>query len=345
MNELLIGSLDSYTTSIKFKEKQIVTSFVEIGRLLKEVRDSKAYKEKYSEFELYIEAEGFQFSRRHADRLIQIANEFSDIDVSKLGITRCLDLLSLPISTREAIKEEISKPDADIESIQKAILDQKELLKDSETPLVDVVSPVVHAADNIETLDRALSYLSEELDNVFIGLEGLQQSSDDRLEIYGKDLMIYDLMTKDFPCKVNISNNTKGIKLSMLLRCVKSSQDIDTFDPHGIPKESIKEFAESLNYNDYSSLKKFANVFISAFGTIDKDNMFCKSVIFVPLYNIWFVNSHRFSDVDFSNRLKSIIANPLVIQYSRLGGYEAQIQLRKIMLDIMNKGYSKNLLR
>lgn len=98
--------LENFTERIKSKEKQIVVSFVEIGKELKEVRDQQVYKEKYSDFEDYMVQEGFNFSARHGWRMIAIVEELSDNDVRKLGISKCIELLKLPAPQREQLLEE-----------------------------------------------------------------------------------------------------------------------------------------------------------------------------------------------------------------------------------------------
>lgn len=94
---------------------------------MKKIRDEKIYKEKYSEFGDYIKEEGFQFSERHAYRMMKVAEEFSDINVTKIGISKCLEVLKLPLSSRELVKEELQKENPDLDSVEKTILHNQEL--------------------------------------------------------------------------------------------------------------------------------------------------------------------------------------------------------------------------
>ena len=165
--------LENFTERIKSKEKQIVVSFVEIGKELKEVRDKQIYKEKYSEFGDYVNSSGFKFSERHAYRMIAICEEFSDIDVTKFGITKTLELLKLPAPERQQLIEEKDIEEMSVRELKEEVEDKKIEIEEKPKPdqqIIDV-KPTIKYSDKVELLDSTLDYLSEELDNVFSGLE------------------------------------------------------------------------------------------------------------------------------------------------------------------------------
>ena len=99
--------LENFTERIKSKEKQIVVSFVEIGKELKEVRDKQIYKEKYDNLVAYIE-DNFSFNKSMGYNMILVFEEFSNRleKVQKLGITKCIELLKLPAPERQQLMEE-----------------------------------------------------------------------------------------------------------------------------------------------------------------------------------------------------------------------------------------------
>lgn len=183
MNDVTFSNLNQYTVAIKEREGAVVSNFYEIGCLLKEVRDSKFYKETHSEFGNYLSHSGFQFSERHAYNMIAIATEFSATHCTKLGISKCLQILELPLSSKEVIKEELARPNPDLASVENTIQAQQELklelAKDIDAPLLHVPESVqeMSVSDKVDMLDKALSYLDEELDNVFSGLSNLNPTA------------------------------------------------------------------------------------------------------------------------------------------------------------------------
>ena len=167
--------LDNYTQQIKEKEKQIVLNFVDIGKQLKEVRDEKIYKEKYSEFGDYINSSGFKFSEVHAYRMIAVYTEFSNIDVTKIGITKCIELLKLPALEREKVMQDNNVEDMSVREVSEVVEDKKvETEVEQEVQQSQDIKPI-KVADKIDMLDKALSYLSEELDNVLNGMNDIQK--------------------------------------------------------------------------------------------------------------------------------------------------------------------------
>lgn len=169
--------LDESTNFIKVREKAIVSNFYEIGQELKEVRDKQLYKEKYSEFGDYIEQEGFQFSESHGYRMIQIVEEYSRIDTTKIGITKCIALLSLPIEKRQEVLE--TKPIEEM-SVREVREEVQQITQETEKPIpiIEIVEEPQGEVDifkKVNMLDNALGYLSEELDNVLFGLDKVQR--------------------------------------------------------------------------------------------------------------------------------------------------------------------------
>lgn len=186
MSKSIQLTLNQYTTEIKQCEKEVVSNFYKIGQMLKEVRDSGVYKQKYSDFEDYLDREEFQFSVRHGWRMISIVEEFSDSDVRKLGVTKCLELMALPIEKREKFIESKDIQDMSVRELHQEV--QKEVAQIAEETgeqrQLANFNSTVNVSDKVDMLDKALSYLSEELDNVFEGLDSIKKKPGDYQQEY-----------------------------------------------------------------------------------------------------------------------------------------------------------------
>ncbi len=105
-------NLTDYTIQIRFKSKTIVNNFIEVGNLLKKVRDKEIFKESFNTFTDYLEQEHPKFSRSFVLRLIQLVEDPKLCSTSnKLGICKTLELLK--ISDREG-REELSQKAEDM---------------------------------------------------------------------------------------------------------------------------------------------------------------------------------------------------------------------------------------
>lgn len=117
---------------IKGNENLIGVGLWNIGNELKIIKDTRSYEEKgYNDFEEYVESE-LKYSKRHANRFIQIAGEYTGTSMSqipRLGITKLISLTDLPTEEREAFIEENPVEDMTTRELRQAIKEKKELEK------------------------------------------------------------------------------------------------------------------------------------------------------------------------------------------------------------------------
>lgn len=125
-------TLDQLTKEIKERELSLAKNFIEIGQRLKSIRDNEIYKSQYTEFGDYIDSSGFQFSERHAYRMIQVAEQFSDSDVTKIGVSKCVELLKLPEPERAKLEKEIDLQTTSVRELQEKVKELKGKLKKKE---------------------------------------------------------------------------------------------------------------------------------------------------------------------------------------------------------------------
>ena len=175
MEKQLTLKLEEYTKQIKEKEKQIVLNFVDIGKQLKEVRDKQIYKEKFNNWEDYIK-DNFSFSKRNADNMIRVFEVFGKTS-SQIGFWKCLELAKLPEEQRQELMQENNVEDMSVREVSEVVEDKKAELgiEEQQQDLTQTQEESPKVADKVDMLDKALSYLSEELDNVFSGLDNLQK--------------------------------------------------------------------------------------------------------------------------------------------------------------------------
>lgn len=106
MNSLIRKSkLADVTKEILLLKENIIRDFYEIGLRLKEVRDSKLYRQVYKNFEEYCKAE-LNFKKSMAYNLISIVEAFPDIQlVGQIPMSTLLEIKRLPSEKRKEIIE------------------------------------------------------------------------------------------------------------------------------------------------------------------------------------------------------------------------------------------------
>lgn len=97
-----MNELNEAVCTIKSLEKGICTGFIEIGRVLYDVRQNLLFKPKYTSFSGFIEGEHFSFSLMHALNFIKVfeavksilINPEQKVTLEQLGLTRILTLVN-----------------------------------------------------------------------------------------------------------------------------------------------------------------------------------------------------------------------------------------------------------
>lgn len=90
-------NLKEATASLHKLAEGIKTNFIQIGKLLLEIREKRLYKEKYNNFLDYIESENFEFGKSHAYRFMQIAEKFGNFPrVGKINFRTLIQLTYIP---------------------------------------------------------------------------------------------------------------------------------------------------------------------------------------------------------------------------------------------------------
>lgn len=257
--------------------------------------------------------------------------------------------------------------DSHIQAIHGAILDGENPIgilivnkKDKELRLIDGNHRIeaikrfynykeLHKSISIECVLKVYEGLNDEEEREVYANEAKRknESYEDRLCIYKDTIQFWKLLNDEinrFPCKVSIYHSTKSIRFRTILNAfasMKNSQDKGYFEPIFLKKESLIEFAKSLNYEDFILLKNFIEFFQNTFGLIDSSNIFIKSQLFYPLFDIYCKNINLSSDSSFKERFERIINRSDLKSYALLANKEAQKKIRVIMIDYINKGYSK----
>ena len=89
--------LTEKTNLIKSLSKSITSNFIEIGNLLKEVRDKEIYNEKYTCLKDYLKEEDLGFGPGFAYRLIHVMDDPKLVTlVSLKGISKAIELTYVP---------------------------------------------------------------------------------------------------------------------------------------------------------------------------------------------------------------------------------------------------------
>ena len=99
---------------LKEKTKEIInlcssikTNFLDVGKILIEIRDKEIWKEDHKSFRDYLESQDIEFSRSMAYNLIDVHNKFGDMkETHKLGIGKLIQLTYIP---DKEVRKELAK--------------------------------------------------------------------------------------------------------------------------------------------------------------------------------------------------------------------------------------------
>ncbi len=123
---------------IKHLSKNIINNFLDIGSKLKQIRDKKIFKSKYSTFTEFLEREEFTFSKSFVYRLFQIVEDNKlKVVVPLLGITKTIELLH--VSERE-MREELTKKAIQEDLTQTELRTEIKKLKVEHNPIINTES-------------------------------------------------------------------------------------------------------------------------------------------------------------------------------------------------------------
>jgi hypothetical protein len=106
--------IQHHTERIIQNQKEIKQSFWEIGERLVKIRDLiKENKSSFSSFEQYFYEQGFEFSHKHAIKIMKIVTDFSDIRdyAAQVNLGRLIEITYVPDKElrEELVKEVIEK--------------------------------------------------------------------------------------------------------------------------------------------------------------------------------------------------------------------------------------------
>lgn len=207
-----------------------------------------------------------------------------------------------------------------------------------------------HKDIKIECVLKVYKDLTDEEEREVYSLEAKRrnESYEDRLTMYKDSITFLKLLNDPlniFPCKVAIYQARESLKFRTVLSAfatMKDNQDGGKYSPVYLGKEEIVSFAQSLNYEDFVLFKEFMKFFIEIYGKVGEENIFTRSQFFMPLFDIYSKNREHIESPNFNERFRRIIGKPDLMNYYNMGGREAQISVRRVMIDHMNYRVSKN---
>ncbi|KKL83086.1 hypothetical protein LCGC14_1978240 [marine sediment metagenome] len=132
-----MATLTDKTIKIRYMSKNIVNNFIQIGKELKEVRDTDLFKENFLTFTDYLHKEHPQLSDGFVFRLLKVVEDEKLVaSAPKLGITKTLELLYVPDrEIREELTEKAIKEDLTTKDIREEV--KKTKISPERPPLID----------------------------------------------------------------------------------------------------------------------------------------------------------------------------------------------------------------
>ncbi len=137
--------LNEKTKQIKSLCKSIKTNFLDVGKILIEIRDKELWKEKYNSFTGYLESEKFEFTRQYAYNMMDVqklyVKSFDKLSIAKLiELTYVREKKAREDITKKAIKEELTTKEIREEILFKQIhrksqREDEDLIVENDDPL------------------------------------------------------------------------------------------------------------------------------------------------------------------------------------------------------------------
>ena len=173
------------------------------------------------------------------------------------------------------------------------------------------------------------------------------ESYEDRLNMYKDTFQFWKNIqnpNNEFTCKVSIYKQKGSARFRLLLDSLITAKNSSAgnYSPVGLRKINLIKFAKTVNWDDFIMLKEYMKFFQENFGIVDSSNLYMKTQIFMPLFDIWVKNRASVDAKDLARRFKRIINKPDIIQFSGMNCREVNIKMRGIMVNYMNFGTSVN---
>ena len=172
------------------------------------------------------------------------------------------------------------------------------------------------------------------------------QTSDDYLQL-SKDLIpLWKSLMTSFPCKVSIYKSTEGLKLGTLLWVLYVEKNsAENYNPRGLRKGDVVQFALACDSNDYLSLCEFMHLFIATFGIVETSNVYARGIMLASLYTIWKKNKASVKHEQLVDRFSKIKNRSELLLHAVSISTESAQRVHALMLEYVNFGYSKNLFK
>ena len=179
-------------------------------------------------------------------------------------------------------------------------------------------------------------------------LHGTVPTKDDSLQLHKNKITFFDLIKKnELPVNISIYKNKHSIRFAVILDSLASTirAKEKVFKPMVLTKSEIVDFAKNLLYDDFILLKNYLKDFVAVFGNAGVNNTFCRTCVFSPLLSIYYTNIEKLGSGAMKIRMRKLIGEPRIIQFSRTSGRAIQSDIRDIMVSTMNKNYTKNMVK
>jgi hypothetical protein len=202
---------------------------------------------------------------------------------------------------------------------------------------------ISHNGIKIECILKVYSELTDEQEREVYSDEAKRknESYEDRLNLYKDTITFWKLLNDrlaPFPCKVTIYNAKESLRFRVILNAFYTAKrnSEQGYTSQYVNKEGMVEFAKELNYDDFTLFKEFVTFLIRVFGAIGEENIYLRTQFFIPLFDIYVRNRHYKDERNFDERFSRIIGRADLLSYVHMGGREAQVKVRELMLSYTN---------
>jgi hypothetical protein len=144
---------------------------------------------------------------------------------------------------------------------------------------------------------------------------GSKQSSDDLLMIHIQEFPIYEMITKDFPVKVEVYSEPGSLKFRLLLGAYLYASK----NPNGGRLAMILSEAPKLDKKDYSRLKEYIEGYIKFISSdLTFKNLYIHNVPFSAIMKCYFTT--KLDKDEFWKKIKSAIKDEKFVMLCKLSG-------------------------
>lgn len=168
-----------------------------------------------------------------------------------------------------------------------------------------------------------------------------KQTINDFIKIHFDEVPVFHRVNNRFPIEVRIYSSSSNLSYGNLFNVWMQKEDANGLS--GIRRTGLLNYCKSLKESDYNKLYQFFDILVSHIGEPSSINPYFKPMPMWLITSIYFRNNNVIEKEAIWKRINDkILGDFRLIDYSKARSREMGLELRKYLIDKMNKGWRHN---